>query len=130
MADGQVLEEETGGPWTAREQIAWEEHHRQSFVNVYRAMQADRAAADADPEAAASSYRLGWVLWFGWYRLRPRVANRFAAFIDDLDDWDFVVPAADEPAGEPETEGPGEDGSLDPTTPPAEPSPADPSPTP
>lgn len=113
LNDGTKLEAYTGGPWSVREQIAWEEQFHQSFRAVYRAIGAEQRAVDAGDgeQIEATTFRVTWILWFAWYRLRPKVASKFSVFVDEqLDDYDYILdePADDEPA---------EGGSLDPTGP-------------
>lgn len=125
LNDGTVLEADPGAPWSVREQVAWEEHFGDTFVTVFKAVEAEVAAARAAESSgqdspASAAFKLTWMLWFGWYRLRPKVASRFQTFVEEqLADYDFLG-ADDEPPG------PGEDGSLDPTlaSSPPEPSPA------
>ncbi|MCU4184026.1 hypothetical protein K6U06_06615 [Acidiferrimicrobium sp. IK] len=121
LNDGTVIDGNGSAPWTVREQIDWERHFKCSFATVFQAIGAEagniaaRAREDADlSEIPAAHFRVEWLLWFAWHRLRPQVAGRFETFIDSqLADYDFLDPAdEDAPAVEP---GPAPDGSLDPT---------------
>lgn len=132
LKDGTKLETDHRGPWTAREQIAWEEHFKQAFTTVYRAQRLDGIQLAEDGDAPLLHFQVSWVLWFGWYRLRPKVANRFSTFIDEqLDDWEFMleeITVDEEPDVEPDAPAV-EDGSLDPTAAGSQP-PADSTPEP
>lgn len=115
LNDGTRLEQDPGAPWTMREQIDWESQFRASFATVYAAIgkemeaqqiaQAAKEAGEAVEEAQTQHFRMTWMLWFAWHRLRVRgkVANKWPLFVDgQLADYEFVMP---EPEPEPELAG-------------------------
>lgn len=124
LNDGQVLDVDPSAPWTLREQIEWERHFKQSFSTVHRAISAEMAAAEQDDLVVSAHYRVEWMLWFGWYRLRGKVAGSFDRFLDQAADYDFIIepepapPAPAEAGGAPDPTDPTpepDDGSLSPT---------------
>jgi hypothetical protein len=150
---GEPVTVDPGGPWTAREQIDWEQQFRSSFVTVFQAIAAERDSAvaagliDADgniidqssdgelpAEPVALHFRVSWMLWFAWHRLRAGgdAPGKFETWLDTVE-YEFNEPepevAADpasavHPDPDPEPLDPLsaelaalEDGSLGPTSP-------------
>jgi len=88
LNDGSEVETSFEPPYTVREQVRFEEHHKLSFLAIYNSLEA-MAEAEGDETALddARSFKVGWILWFGWMRARPKVAARFETFLDTLADW-------------------------------------------
>lgn len=105
LNDGTKLQGDPSGPWTPREQVDWEEQFRASFLTVFQAAAAearartDAAEAGEDLDPAAMHFRVKWLLWFAWHRLRPAVPGKFDAFLDTVADYDFIT--VPDPAPEP-----------------------------
>jgi hypothetical protein len=88
LNDGTEVESSFDPPYSVREQVNFEEYHKVSFVAVYNSMEAMKEAeGDASALDDAKSFKVGWILWFGWMRARPKVAARFDTFLDTLADW-------------------------------------------
>jgi hypothetical protein len=132
---GDKVTVDPGGPWTAREQVDWEQQFRTSFVNVHQAINAEQMAAraagfiddagdvveqtDELREVPAAHFRVEWMLWFAWHRLRAtgEAPSKFEVWLDTVTDYVFDNPEP-EPASPAEPTMPEdvlEDGSLDPT---------------
>jgi hypothetical protein len=119
LNDGTEVESSFSPPYSVREQVNFEEHHKLSFVTVYNSMDA-MAAAEGDASALddSKSFKVGWILWFGWMRARPKVAARFDTFLDTLADWRVEEEESDRVAlAESEDAEPAAASGLDPTQP-------------
>lgn len=97
LNDGTTVDSDFLPPYSIAEQIAFEEHFRCSFAtiesaanaNVKAAAEAAGSGGDADVDPG-KTFRVTWILWFGWFRARPKVAAKFSTFLETLKDWEFV----------------------------------------
>ena len=120
--DGTEVETTYEPPFTVKEQLGWEEEFRSSFLAIQQCVEkmgeAASAGKDVDPTFAL---RTSWILWFGWFRARPKVSPNFKKFCELLEDWRIEVDDSPEPdatsdTDEPTLEGGVETGgSVDPT---------------
>jgi hypothetical protein len=119
LNDGTAVDSDFLMPYSVTEQIAFEEHFKCSFAtveaatnaNIKAAMDAVSAAGGGDAEFdPGKGFRVTWILWFGWFRARPKVASRFSAFLEQLKDWEYI-----EPVDEPEAIPPESLPDVDPT---------------
>ena len=111
LNDGTKVDTTFSAPYSMREQVGFEEHFRISFIAMEAAAQ-EMMAVQSEERAGdpAVMPRIQWILWFGWYRARPKVASTFNAFLDQLQGYD--IESADEPEGEPDAAD-----AVDPTDP-------------
>jgi hypothetical protein len=115
MNDGSEIESSFVPPYSVREQVAFEEHWRISFVAVYKSVAAAaEAAGDASAVPDELSFKIGWILWFGWHRARPKVAAKFDTFLGQLADWRTEEEEGDAALAEAAT--PKEPAPVDPTS--------------
>jgi hypothetical protein len=145
------VEVDPSAPWSAREQVDWEQQFKSSFVTVFQAVGKDMASSAAALKAAGKDddqevdfdeleaadappicFQVTWMLFFAWHRLRASgdAPAKFDTFLNTID-YDFVRQPDPEPAAEPAQvaqeplAAPAEqDGSLGPTQPIPEPAPA------
>jgi hypothetical protein len=99
LNDGPPVESDFLPPYSIAEQVGFEEQFKCSFVTVEVAANENmKAAAQAVAEAGGQdaeldpgkTFRVTWMLWFGWFRARPKVASKFSIFLQTLKDWEFV----------------------------------------
>jgi len=121
LNDGTAVDSDFLPPYSVAEQIAFEEHFRCSFTAVEYASKVlgDLARAidgggDSDGIDPGKAFRVTWILWFGWFRARPKVAAKFSAFLETLKDWEYFEQPDEEPASEPESPAAGTDDLSDP----------------
>ena len=101
LNDGTKVETTFSGPYSMREQVGFEEHFRISFIAMEAAAkEMNDVQTDGRVGDPAVMPRIQWILWFGWYRARPKVASSFNAFLDQLAGYD--IEESDEPEGEPD----------------------------
>jgi len=102
LNDGTKVETTFSAPYSMREQVDFEEHFRISFIAMEAAAQ-EMNAVQTEGRAGdpAVMPRIQWIMWFGWYRARPKVASTFRSFLDQLSGYD-IESSDDEPEGEPD----------------------------
>ena len=119
LKDGTEVETTYTPRYSVQEQVAWEEEFNLSFVAISQCIDAsDAALVTGKPLDPTKGMRTGWILWFGWFRARPKLPSNFKKFLTRLEDWRIELddsPTPDE-APLPETgDGAEPGGRVDPT---------------